>query len=107
MVARRLRQCRSCHLPAYNGPARCYHAFGNKWWIGCRLISPFAGPSQQAIRSSPKTMERTMHGKLLMILAASTAVMLLPVATQPVLADGTAALTGQVSSEAEGNMEGV
>src|SRR2546423_1639785 len=52
-------------------------------------------------------MERTMHRKLFMSLAASTAVMLLPAATQPVLADGAAALTGQVSSEAEGNMEGV
>src|SRR5947207_15927382 len=52
-------------------------------------------------------MERTMHRKLFMSLAASTAVMLLPAAAQPVLADGAAALTGQVSSEAEGNMEGV
>jgi len=48
-----------------------------------------------------------MHRKLFMSLAASTAIMLLPAATQPVLADGAAALTGQVSSEAEGNMEGV
>src|SRR6266550_1813334 len=52
-------------------------------------------------------MERTMHRKLFMSLAASTAVMLLPAATQPVLADGAAALTGQVSSEADGAMEGV
>src|SRR5947207_14125435 len=52
-------------------------------------------------------MERTMHRKLFTSLAASTAVMLLPMARQPVLADGAAAVTGQVSSEAEGNMEGV
>jgi streptogramin lyase len=52
-------------------------------------------------------MEEAMHRKLFTSLAASTTVFLVPGTIQPVLADGAAALSGQVSSEAEGNMEGV
>ena len=48
-----------------------------------------------------------MRSKFMLSLAASAAVMLFHPATQPVWAQGPAALTGTVSSDAEGNMEGV
>jgi streptogramin lyase len=48
-----------------------------------------------------------MQRKLMLSLTASAAVMLFQPATQMVWAQGQAALTGTVSSEAEGNMEGV
>ena len=48
-----------------------------------------------------------MRSKLMLSFAASAAVMLFQPTTQTVWAQGQAALTGTVSSEAEGNMEGV
>jgi virginiamycin B lyase len=48
-----------------------------------------------------------MQSKLMLSLTASAAVMLFQPTTQTVWAQGQAALTGTVSSEAEGNMEGV
>ena len=48
-----------------------------------------------------------MRSKLMLRLTASVAVMLSHPLTQTVWAQGQAALTGIVSSEAEGNMEGV
>jgi streptogramin lyase len=48
-----------------------------------------------------------MRSKLMLSLTASAAVMLFQTTTQPVWAQDQAALTGTVSSEAEGSMEGV
>src|SRR5215831_5144954 len=48
-----------------------------------------------------------MRAKLMLTLAAATAVMVAPLAIESVRAQGPAALTGVVSSEAEGKMEGV
>ena len=48
-----------------------------------------------------------MRSKLMLSLTASAAVMLFQPIAQPVWAQGQAALTGTVSSDAEGNMEGV
>ncbi len=48
-----------------------------------------------------------MRSKLMLSFTASAAVMLFHPATQTVWAQGQAALTGTVSSDAEGNMEGV
>ena len=48
-----------------------------------------------------------MRGKLTLSIATTAAAMLFPPATQIVWAQGEAALTGTVSSDAEGNMEGV
>jgi streptogramin lyase len=49
----------------------------------------------------------TMRSKLMLTLTASAAALLLALANQPVWAQEEPALTGTVSSEAEGNMEGV
>src|SRR6202140_948522 len=48
-----------------------------------------------------------MRSKLMLSFAASAAVMLFHPIAQPVWAQGQAALTGTVSSDVEGNMEGV
>ncbi|MGB8514046.1 MAG: carboxypeptidase regulatory-like domain-containing protein, partial [Pseudolabrys sp.] len=48
-----------------------------------------------------------MRSKLMLILTASVAVMLSHPSTQTILAQGQAALTGTVNSDAEGKMEGV
>src|SRR5262252_6520421 len=48
-----------------------------------------------------------MRSKLMLTLAVSAAALLLALANQPVWAQDEPALTGTVSSEAEGNMEGV
>ena len=48
-----------------------------------------------------------MRSKLTLSITASAAAMLFQPATQTVWAQGEAALTGTVSSDAEGNMEGV
>ncbi len=48
-----------------------------------------------------------MQSKLMLSLAAGAALLLIHPTTQTVFAQGQAALTGTVSSEAEGNMEGV
>src|SRR3954465_9132016 len=48
-----------------------------------------------------------MQSKLMLSLAAGAAMMLFQPTVQTVFAQGQAALTGTVSSEAEGNMEGV
>ncbi|MGC2712103.1 MAG: hypothetical protein WA366_01855 [Pseudolabrys sp.] len=48
-----------------------------------------------------------MRSKLMLILTASFAVMLSHPSTQTIRAQGQAALTGTVSSDAEGMMEGV
>src|SRR5215470_6705831 len=48
-----------------------------------------------------------MRAKLMLTLAAATAAMVAPLAIEAVRAQGPAALTGVVSSEAEGKMEGV
>src|SRR5881396_683696 len=48
-----------------------------------------------------------MRAKLMLTLAATAAAMVLPPAIHVVRAQGQAALTGIVSSEAEGKMEGV
>jgi virginiamycin B lyase len=48
-----------------------------------------------------------MHNKLMLSLTASAAVLLFQPTAQTVWAQGQAALTGVVSSDAEGNMEGV
>src|SRR5256886_11020255 len=50
---------------------------------------------------------KTMPSKLILTLTASVAALLLALANQPVWAQEEPALTGTVSSEAEGNMEGV
>src|SRR5262249_26503303 len=50
---------------------------------------------------------KTMRSKLMLTLTASAAALLLALANQPVWAQEEPALTGTVSSEAEGNMEGV
>src|ERR1041384_4397847 len=51
--------------------------------------------------------ESSMRSKLMLSFAASAAVVLFHPTTQTVWAQGQEALTGTVSSEAEGNMEGV
>src|SRR5262249_43943600 len=51
--------------------------------------------------------EHPMRGKLILALAASTAAMISPPAIETIWAQGQSALTGIVSSEAEGKMEGV
>jgi len=48
-----------------------------------------------------------MRSKLMLTLTASAAALLLALGSQPVWAQDEPALTGTVSSEAEGNMEGV
>src|SRR3979490_367228 len=48
-----------------------------------------------------------MQAKLMLTLAATAAAMVFPPAIDAVRAEGLAALTGVVSSEAEGKMEGV
>ena len=48
-----------------------------------------------------------MRSKLILTLTASGAALLLALGNQPVWAQDEPALTGTVSSEAEGNMEGV
>src|SRR3977135_3042695 len=48
-----------------------------------------------------------MRAKLMLTLAATAAAMVFPPAIDAVRAEGDAALTGVVSSEAEGKMEGV
>ena len=48
-----------------------------------------------------------MRSKLMLTLTASAAALLLALANQPVWAQDEPALIGTVSSEAEGNMEGV
>ena len=48
-----------------------------------------------------------MRRKLMLTFTASAAALLFALTHQPVWAQGEAALTGTVSSEAEGNMEGV
>jgi virginiamycin B lyase len=48
-----------------------------------------------------------MRTRLMLTVTASAAALLLALTAQPVSAQGEAALTGTVSSEAEGNMEGV
>src|SRR5712691_13407207 len=48
-----------------------------------------------------------MRAKLMLTLAATAAAMVFPPAIDAVLAEGLAAITGLVSSEAEGKMEGV
>jgi streptogramin lyase len=50
---------------------------------------------------------KTMRSKLMLTLTASVAALLLAIANQPVWAQEEPALTGTVSSEAEGNMEGI
>src|SRR3984893_13002888 len=50
---------------------------------------------------------KTMRSKLILTLTASAAALLLAFGNQPVWAQDEPALTGTVSSEAEGNMEGV
>jgi streptogramin lyase len=49
----------------------------------------------------------TMRRRLMLTFTASAAALLFALTDQPVWAQGEAALTGTVSSEAEGNMEGV
>src|SRR5438309_2307629 len=51
--------------------------------------------------------ENPMRAKLMLTLAATAAAMVFPPASHAVGAEGDAALTGVVSSEAEGKMEGV
>src|SRR5471030_2518729 len=51
--------------------------------------------------------EKPMRSKLMLALTASAAMGLLPLTTEAVWAKGQAALTGTVSSDAEGKMEGV
>src|SRR5207245_6011323 len=51
--------------------------------------------------------ESPMRAKLMLTLAATAAAMVFPPAIDAVRAEGLAALTGLVSSEAEGRMEGV
>src|SRR5215831_1826164 len=60
---------------------------------------------RQAIRNFIR--EKAMRSKLMLILTAGVAVMLSHPLTQTVWAQGQAALTGTVSSDAEGKMEGV
>ena len=50
---------------------------------------------------------KTMRSKLMLTLTVSAAALLLALANQPVWAQDEPALTGTLSSEAEGNMEGV
>jgi virginiamycin B lyase len=63
--------------------------------------SRFTAPKANFIR------EISMRSKLMLSFAASAAVMLFYPTMQTVWAQGQAALNGTVSSEAEGNMEGV
>src|SRR2546430_4383214 len=51
--------------------------------------------------------ENPMRAKLMLTLAATAAAMVFPPLSHTVRAEGDAALTGVVSSEAEGKMEGV
>src|SRR5262252_914202 len=63
--------------------------------------------SSKANQHKNFTREKAMRSKLMLILTASVAVMLSHPSTQTIWAQGQAALTGIVSSDAEGNMEGV
>src|SRR6516165_3580928 len=66
-------------------------------------------PVKSSIQVSQTTFigMETMRSKLMLTLTASAAALLLALANQPVWAQEEPALTGTVSSEAEGNMEGV
>jgi hypothetical protein len=61
--------------------------------------------SYTAIRSFLR--ESLMRNKLILALAATAAAMVFPPVIDAVQAEGQSALTGFVSSEAEGKMEGV
>src|SRR5215470_8926215 len=63
-------------------------------------------PSLQASQTRSSGW-KTMRSKLILTLTASAAALLLALGNQPVWAQDEPALTGTISSEAEGNMEGV
>src|SRR5437867_3055597 len=72
--------------------------------------SPPAGPKCGRIPylSRPSSyQESPMRAKLMLTLAATAAAMVFPPVGNALRAEGDAALTGVVSSEAEGRMEGV
>src|SRR5215467_1123748 len=72
-------------------------------------MESIAIPVKSSIQVSQTTFigMKTMRSKLVLTLTASAAALLLALANQPVWAQEEPALTGTVSSEAEGNMEGV
>ena len=72
-------------------------------------IESVTSPKASSLKATKQisAREKAMQSKLMLSLTASAAVMLFQPTTQTVFAQGQAALTGTVSSEAEGNMEGV
>src|SRR6266849_7284615 len=76
-------------------------------YIGCLSTrGPKCGRIPYLSRLS-SNQESPMRAKLMLTLAATAAAMVFPPAIDAVRAEGLAALTGLVSSEAEGKMEGV
>src|SRR5436190_351421 len=79
-------------------------------WRNRRLSTEsVTSPKASSLRATNRFPlgRKAMQSKLMLSLTASAAVMLFQPTTQTVFAQGQAALTGTVSSEAEGNMEGV
>src|SRR5262249_30362219 len=72
-------------------------------------MESIAIPVKSSIQGQPNNVHRdeTMRSKLMLTLTACAAALLLALANQPVWAQEEPALTGTVSSEAEGKMEGV
>src|SRR6266487_4543025 len=99
--------------------ARCHGRKGHpnfERWVESHWISEFLHPTIGASgkrvlkTAAPLSREKTMRSKRLLLgVCAGLAVLLLPAATYYVRAQNPApvALTGQVTSDAEGAMEGV
>src|SRR5260221_1326957 len=68
--------------------------------------SPYAGPKCGSIPNNLQ-QESPMRANLMLTLASTAAAMVFPPVIDAVQAEGQSALTGIVSSEAEGKMEGV
>src|SRR6266851_5217820 len=86
-------------IPKITERKRVYMGCLSTWGPKCGRIPYLSRPSSN--------QESPMRAKLILTLAATAAAMVFPPAIDAVRAEGPAALTGLVSSEAEGKMEGV
>src|SRR5258708_22983585 len=86
-------------IPKITERKRVYMGCLSAWGPKCGRIPYLSRPSSN--------QESPMRAKLILTLAATAAAMVFPPAIDAVRAEGPAALTGLVSSEAEGKMEGV
>ena len=76
-------------------------------WTVDRVSLDPAKFESKSIRIKSFPRENSMRSKLMLSLMAGAAVMLFQATPQVANAQGQAALTGQVTSDAEGAMEGV